>query len=324
MRRPWSGHHCTMELGLVTFITAVGLVQHGAVIPHDHHPGLPLMAVLELRPGLPEIEFQQQLFGLGLLHSVYTYDVTEATEQAFLAGLRMPADKRVQLGIVGGFGGMDPEAALLAAGLLLFSIHTGRRIGQARRVDGLLALDAFAQLRGHCLQRRMLVDEVGIAAMGRYDNAMQYGGCRRVLAEAPVGVPRIGKDGGGFIRRSTDLDDIGAVVQRRDVGITGEGAEVQAEAFEVLVIHILVGKGEHMVPQPGLSNIPDHARVQLPGQIQAGYGGAAGALTGCYGKGHFLYSRSKLAMETAQRLEDTADDSLALIIWDEAQPLIGS
>ena len=71
---------------------------------------------------LPEIEFQQQLFGLGLLHSVYTYDVTEATEQAFLAGLRMPADKRVQLGIVGGFGGMDPEAALLAAGLLLFSI----------------------------------------------------------------------------------------------------------------------------------------------------------------------------------------------------------
>src|SRR5690554_3899532 len=96
MRRPWSGHHCTMELALVTFITAVGLVQHGAVVPHDHHPGLPLMAVLELRPGLPEIEFQQQLFGLGLLHSVYTYDVTEATEQAFLAGLRMPADKRVQ------------------------------------------------------------------------------------------------------------------------------------------------------------------------------------------------------------------------------------
>src|SRR5690606_26110063 len=288
MRRPWSGHHCTMELALVTFITAVGLVQHGAVVPHDHHPGLPLMAVLELRPGLPEIEFQQQLFGLGLLHSVYTYDVTEATEQAFLAGLRMPADKRVQLGIVGGFGSMDPEAALLAAGLLLFSIHTGRRIGQARRVDGLLALDAFAQLRGHCLQRRMPVDEAGMAAMGRYDNPMQYGGCRRGLAEAPGSLPRIGPRGA-------------AVVQRRNVGITGEGAEVQAEAFEVRVIHILVGKGEHMVPQPGLSNIPDHARVQLPGQIQAGYGGAAGALTGRYGKGHFLYSRSKLAMETARR-----------------------
>src|SRR5690606_1976435 len=139
MRRPWSGHHCTMELALVTFITAVGLVQHGAVIPHDHHPGLPLMAVLELRPGLPEIEFQQQLFGRGIPHSDYSHDVTEATEQAWLAGLRMRGDKRVQLGIVGGFGSMEPEAALLAAGLLILSTQTGRRIGQAPRVDGLLA-----------------------------------------------------------------------------------------------------------------------------------------------------------------------------------------
>ena len=53
----------TVQESIVPVVTARGRVQQRSVVPHDQHPGLPLVAVQEPLLGLVLVELHQQSLG---------------------------------------------------------------------------------------------------------------------------------------------------------------------------------------------------------------------------------------------------------------------
>ena len=57
-------------------IAAARLVQHGTIVPHDKHVGLPLVPVDELVLSLVMIDAEQQVIAGSLVHALEALDVS--------------------------------------------------------------------------------------------------------------------------------------------------------------------------------------------------------------------------------------------------------
>ena len=68
--------------------------------------------------------------------------------------------------------------------------------------------------------------------------------------------------GGGLVGLALDRDDMGAAGDRRDEGIMAETAERDGEAFEIVIAHLLVREGEHVMLEPGRADVSDVLRCE--------------------------------------------------------------
>jgi hypothetical protein len=71
--------------------------------------------------------------------------------------------------------------------------------------------------------------------------------------KAPVRVPGLGKDRGRLVGAALHGDHVPASRDRVDEGVVAEGTEIRAEALEAVVVQRLIGKGQHVVLEPGVS-----------------------------------------------------------------------
>ena len=65
-----------------------------------------------------------------------------------------------------------------------------------------------------------------------------------------------------------------------DKGVLTEGAEVARESFKVVITHGLFGEGQHVVFEPGGSDLCNRGFCQCPGEVYIGDVGAANLPTG--------------------------------------------
>ena len=102
-------------------------------------------------------------------------------------------------------------------------------------MDRLKAFDPCTQFGGHRIESGMLVRIERIAAHRRDGDTVETGACWRMFLKAPVGVPVLGKERGGFVRLAFYGDNMLAVRQRGNERILAERSEIQREAFEIVI-----------------------------------------------------------------------------------------
>jgi hypothetical protein len=80
-------------------------------------------------------------------------------------------------------------------------------------------------------------------------------------------VPGLGKDRRGFIGRPGHRDDVLAAGDGRDERILAKAAHGQGEALQIIVGQALIGKGQHMMLQPGGTDGGHHSAILPRGRM---------------------------------------------------------
>ncbi len=255
-----------MHQAQVAVVAALGQVGGAAVVPHQHHPGAPVVAIDE---GVLDHVLEQQAqdgVGLRLGQALDADRIDRADEQRLPTGDRVGADQGVGARRLGGLGRDDlqrPRRGLAGVGAL-------GTVGPHRRVDRLQG----RQHRLHCRRQRLVgscaIAEQGVAADRRGDLRSQDGGRRRGVLEAPVGMPA-----GAEVRRclvglATQFQHVGAAGHRLDIGVVAERAHLQGEGLKRVEAQRLVGEGDDAVAGPGRLDLGQGLRRHRPGEVEAG------------------------------------------------------
>lgn len=122
----------------------------------------------------------------------------------------------------------------------------------------------------------MLVGEQRVAASWRNDHCSKTRAGRGTSLEAPVAVPVLGKQRRRFVGNAFDGDDVLPSLDRSDEGIVTKTSEGQREPFQIVIGHGLIRKRQHMVLQPGRSDLGDRVIVERGREIDAADGGTTG------------------------------------------------
>ena len=126
-------------------------------------------------------------------------------------------------------------------------------------MDGLKICKPGPHLVGHGLERQMLVGEQRVAAHGRYVETVEHRALGRLGQKAPVRMPVLCEDRVGLVRLPLYRRDMGATRNGVEIRILAKPPELLAEGFQLVVIQLLIGKGEHMMVQPGGVDLVDLA-----------------------------------------------------------------
>src|SRR3546814_15612424 len=122
-----------------------------------------------------------------------------------------------------------------AAARIPRTVHARWSIAAARAVDCHFSFDPGTQRIGHCVERGVLIREVGIAADRRNGEAEQAGACWRTRLKAPVAVPVFGEQRRGLVGAAFDRDDILSAGIGLYERIGAETAAIPGEAVENVV-----------------------------------------------------------------------------------------
>ena len=139
-------------------------------------------------------------------------------------------------------------------------------------MNSVFPFDALTKAVGQLLECQMLACKQRIATFRRDCNAVKACACWRSFLKTPVCMPGLSEDGGRLVSGSLHSNDVLTPWDRSDEGIVTERTEHQGETLQIIIVHRLFRKREHMVLQPGRTYfVCDTVRNWL-GQIHSCYG----------------------------------------------------
>ena len=224
-------------------------MDQAAVVPDQEHPGLPAMPVDKLRLFLMLVERLEQRRRFVFGHALDTDGVARAHEERGATGLGMHAGDRMLA--CAHRTVIESDRHRTALGAVLFAVKAVFRIAAACRMDARQTAQAVFHVAGQRVPGGVLAGKERVAALRRDDRAVERGRRRRRRQEAPVRMKILGKDRCFFVGLAADLDHMRMARNRRDIGVFAARAEHECESLEIFDRHVLIGKGDHAVGEPG-------------------------------------------------------------------------
>lgn len=251
-----------------------GPMEHGPVVPHDHHVGLPAVAIHVVLLALVGVQLAEQWPSIGIVHPLDTDDVAEAAEESQLSSFRMGPDDRVHLG--GHRFRRWPNRHAAALLLIIVAVEPIGCVATTGRVDRHRTLEPLPEFIGQPGKSSVLVGKQRVTPCWWNDHRSETGAGGGTSLEAPVAVPVLGKQWRRFVGNAFDRDDVLPSLDRGDEGIVTKASEGQREPFQIVVGHCLIRKRQHMVLQPGRSDLGDRVVIERGPEVDAADGGPAG------------------------------------------------
>ena len=201
------------------------------------------------------------------------------------------------------------RADVHAAALVLRAVATVRCIGEASGMDrdelGQLGLPFWLE-RVPC---HVLVGVQGVAA-GRW-NIHRIETCSRwrTSLKAPVSMPVLGKQRRLLVSLAADRGDVLPSGDRGEERIVTEPAEIEREPLKIVVVDILIGEGEDVVFEPGLSHRRDGRGIKWLRQVEPGDPRPARAARRLDSQGHSSFASGGAVSVSATSVSSPSSSS---------------